>query len=211
MSEAGRLYPWEVFPSLSKSHLVRVGQIIWDARVSAAEDAKWDLGDSLWSIGTVAYGRTCRACEEASIDNIWLSTSSNRNGEFVLTINGIPIRFFRVRPGREFARKYTVPSGLERICIQEVLELHDAPQLTEAYCRILVTTDDLGFPLEVTFAQIDSSGGIQNPWPIPVRKTDPSVHSLDDLRVSGVEMPPPPVGDELEEREDDLDATGEEA
>ena len=192
--------PWELHPALTRRRLIAVAAILWKVRLDAARDAKWDLGDSPWSIGCVAYDRSCHALANAAVRpgyRDWLSVKQTPHRAFLIKIGGIPLRFYRGDPSQEVPIKYAFASPLELFTIQESYDLFRSPK--SAYCRLVVEIDDLCEPISVTFCQVASGGDVAfNCWPIPVDE-DMGSHALDDLREEAVEMPPPAVGDDLDE------------
>ncbi|MCY4645261.1 MAG: hypothetical protein OXE73_00010 [Gammaproteobacteria bacterium] len=188
--------PWQLHPAFTQRRLIKVGTILWKARLSAAMGAKWELGDSPWSIGCVAYDRTCHALTEAALYagyRDWLSVAKTSNREFLIKIGGVPLRFYRGDPSQSAPTKYASANLLELFTIQESDDLFHDPT---AYYRLVVEVDDWCKPVSVTFCQVSSSGHVSNEWQIQVAD-DVETHSLDDLREEAVELPPPSVGDDL--------------
>ena len=201
MQASDRL-PWEIHPALNESRLVRVGQIIWNERKGAADDARWEKGDYLWNIGCNAYVRTRYAIMVAAKGELkdWLSLSSE-GLYFVFKIGGVPIRFYRGDPDGNAPENYAHASPLELLSLQTAFQMSDTPT-PDAYFRIVVKTDTKGLPLGVSLVQVNDLGAIQNPWKVPVITTG-TVRHIGEAREQGVELPPPPVGDEVEDRKAD--------
>ena len=195
------LLPWDIHPALTEARLTVIGKLVWAARESAAEDAKWEQGDCLWDIGCKAYVRTRHSIATAVQHyQDWLSLASKSpNDGFVFSIGGVPIRFYRGDPAGTAPEKYAHASPIEALSLQAAFKLADTPT-PDAYFRLVVETNQRGFPLSVTLVQVNTDGEIQNPWRIPV---DPltAVRHIGHARVQPVQLPPPPVGDEVATRE----------
>ena len=96
--DAPRLNPWQIHPALTRDRLIVMGRLMWDARASAATDAKWGIGNRLWGIGCTAFERTLHAVMRAAFDvhGDWLSLQ-NKSKHFVFRIGGVPVRFSKKR------------------------------------------------------------------------------------------------------------------
>ncbi|MGH7481464.1 MAG: hypothetical protein ACRELV_04870 [Longimicrobiales bacterium] len=196
------LLPWEIHPALTEARLVKVGRLAWAARQSAAEDAKWEMGDYLWDIGCKAYVRTKHAIAMASKGDLadYLSFELDTLfGRFVFKIGGVPIRFYRGDPEETAPQKYAYATPRELLSLQLAFDVTDTPT-PDAYFRLVVETDKKGFPIGSTLVQVDDQGKIQNPWPIPVGPTS-GVRDIAVARDQAVRLPPPPVGRETEDDE----------
>ena len=195
------LLPWEIHSSLTEDRLTVIGRLVWAARKSAARDAKWHEGDCLWDIGCKAYVRTRYSIAMGSQDIDWLSlASSSPHDGFMFRIGGVPIRFYRGDPEATPPGKYAHARPVELLNLQAAFALSDTPT-PDACFRLVVRTDPKGFPLSVTLVQVNTVGEIQNPWRIPVDLRT-SVRHIARTREEPVELPPPPVGDEIAARKD---------
>ncbi len=196
------LAPWEIHPALSEERLRDVARIVWDARASAARDAKWTEGDGLWDIGCRAYVRTRHALVVSSMSLDWLSVSPRSHRQFVFRVGGVPVRFYRGDPETGVApERYAAATEVELASLQEAFALFDTPT-PDAYFRLVVTTDPKGFPVRVSLTQVNARGEIQNPWRIPSRPAE-SIPDIAHVREEAVPLPPPPVGDDVRRHGDD--------
>lgn len=87
--------PDAFLPAFKQEYFAIVADICRRARDSAARQRKKHLGDSLASIGMLAYDRTCNAIERAVRDGLypWLGYEW-MDSHFVIRIAGYPIRFY---------------------------------------------------------------------------------------------------------------------
>lgn len=194
------LLPWEIHPALTEPRLTEIGRLVWAARKGAAEGARWKEGDCLWNIGCTAYVRTRYLIAMATQVTDWLSLASTSPNEgFVFRIGGVPIRFYRGDPQDAAPEKYAYATHNELRSLQAAFAIRDTPT-PDAYFRLVVKTDPQGFPFSVTLVQVNAKGEIQNPWRIPVEPTT-AMRQIAEAREEAVELPPPPVGDEVTARE----------
>lgn len=165
--------PWEIHAALTDERLRVVGRLAWDARVSAADDAKRDLGDNLWDIGCKAYSRTCYSISRVAADgdHPYLSVRDNSK-HFVFSIGGVPIRVYRGDIEAEAPDRYAIPDEQELNDLQYACDLYDTPT-PSAIFRIAVATDAGGFPITIHLVQVESDGTIRNPWHIDLSGDGP--------------------------------------
>lgn len=159
--------PSDHLPPVTNDRLSRIADILSRSRDSAARHAKRKLGDSLCSIGLVAYDRSCAALGHASVDEYrdWLSTAFEDN-HFVIKICGIPMRFYRGDPDLPVPAK-TLKIGIKEL-VQTELALESNGLAAGVKCfRLEVEKDDKGFTKAVNFVMVDHDGGRYMTWPIP--------------------------------------------
>jgi len=179
--------PWELLPALTSDRLIRVADILRRSRDSAARHAKRKLGDSLCSIGLVAFDRSRYALTLAAADvyKDWLSVKEEDN-HFVIKIKGVPARFYRGDPD------LPVPARTLKIGPEEKLETQLAFQAAgmvgQLQClRFEVEKKAKGFTRSVSFVQVDSNGLRLHSWVIPQFIARPT---SDDVRKGAVRLPP---------------------
>src|SRR5688500_7368445 len=114
--------PWEFAPALTSERLIAVADILRRSRDSAARHAKPKLGDTLCSIGLVAYERSCHALELASIQEFkdWLRIKVLDN-HFNIRIGDVPARFYRGDPDLPIPSRTLAIGASERQEIQLAL------------------------------------------------------------------------------------------
>lgn len=205
---SGPLKPWEIHPALTEGRLREVGRLIWDARVSAADDANWDLGDDLWDIGCKTFSRTRRAVYVAAVaDGAYAYLSvRDRTRYFVFSIGGVPIRVYRGDLEHDAPDRYATPDDRELQDLQLACDLFDTPT-PGAIFRIAVETDRKGYPTAVRLVQVLPDGSLLNPWRIDLDGPE----EVFPLTPEPITPPPPQIGDERQERErEDADAAAQE-
>lgn len=152
------MLPWKIHPSLSESYLVRVADMLRRARDSAARDAKWGSGDTLWSIGCTAYERSKYALAMAAKDEYadWLSIAPD-DRHLIVKINMIPLRFYRGFEDQPVPTRYAHATASEKRDLQTAFEMAEMA-LPPGHMRIEVSTTTKGFATSITFYQVDESG-----------------------------------------------------
>ncbi len=193
--------PRDVHPALQRDRLTAIARLVWAARVSAARDANWDLGDNIWTIGCVGFKRTCTAISRAAVGELkpFLSVR-DRSHHFVFQIGGVPIRVYRGDIDGSAPERFAVPDLQEQHDLQLAFDLFDTPT-PSAIFRLIVETDRQGFPVAIFLAQVEPSGEIVNPWRIPLSAEEEgySDGAILPLAPSPVTPPAPSVGDAAEE------------
>ena len=190
------MLPWEILPAFSADRLIRVADILRRARDSAAKDAKWNLGDSLWSIGTVAYDRSRHSLTLASMHEYkdWLSVEVADN-HFLVKIGLAPMRFYRGHPDVELVPQRIVRVGDgEKGALQLAFETVGM-EPREGYMRFEINTNRKGVTETISFVQVDSERNRLNTWPIPralEREDATPRRGAVKLPPLSLEPPPPP-------------------
>jgi hypothetical protein len=192
--------PWDYWPMFTQDRLVAVGDILRRSRDSAARNAKRKLGDSLCSIGLVAFDRSCTGLTRAAAQEYreWLSIDPHDN-HFIIKICGVPARFYRgdaempipaktldLGPGEkiqtELALQSTGLAGLVQCVRFEVEKTYKG--FTESVNFVLVKHDDtrlLSWPIPRYVAQRGEAptrrGAVKLP---PVSLDPPTIHRADE-------------------------------
>ena len=205
MKKTDRL-PWQINPVLTQHRLVVLAEALWVARRSAAQDANWKKGDSRWSVGCVAYERSCHALAKAAlVHSEWLSVK-RRNHQIVINVRGVPLRFYRGDPEQPAPGKIRCPNTLELFSMNRPFDLFYRPA---AFLRLVVETDLGCAPISVTFCQVDAEGNVFNKWRIPVDE-DSAVRPLGYEREEAVKLEAPLVGEEVTRRHETDEAIASE-
>lgn len=191
------LRPWEIHRALTRERLRHVGRLIWDARMSAAEDARRDIGDKMWDIGCKAFSRTIHAVATAAKDlDVYPYLSvKNASNHFVFAIGGVPVRFYRGEADQDAPEKFASADDDEKLALQLAFELEDTPTPSSIF-RFVVEADRFGFPTAVKLAQVEEDGTVTNPWTIDLDGPSDVIMLIDEP----VTPPVPTVGDEREEQ-----------
>lgn len=88
------IYPWEFAQGLTIERLQRIATILRETRATAVGSYDPKLGDGPWSLGCLVYERSINQLVAASERIGWLGILSD-SLEFVFSIDGIPVRFYR--------------------------------------------------------------------------------------------------------------------
>lgn len=132
-------YPWEYTESLSIDRLQRVASILRETRSETVGAYDPKLGDGPWSLGCLVYERSINRLVSASKKLPWLGILSDTL-EFVFSIDGVPIRFYRGDGENPSSRQLSC-------CHTELRQLSLIGQQVNGDLgwRIAVETDAAGF------------------------------------------------------------------
>ncbi len=91
--------PWESIPALSEEKIRYVSALIRKGQDSAVESFAFDQGDNNWTLGCVAYRRSCYQIEQAAEFEAanWLGVLSP-GMEFIFSVGGVAARLFHGDP-----------------------------------------------------------------------------------------------------------------
>ena len=87
--------PWEVYPSLTEHRLSIVSALLRKGRHSAVMSHSPSEGDDAWTLGTVAYRRSCYAIETGAKEYDWLKIMPEEQGRFTFSIGSNPVKFYK--------------------------------------------------------------------------------------------------------------------
>jgi hypothetical protein len=195
--------PWEAIPALTSDRLIRVADILRRSRDSAARHAKPKLGDSLCSIGLVAFDRSRYALTLAASDvyKSWLSVEEADN-HFIIKIAGIPTRFYRGDPDLPIPARTLKIGPEEQFDTQ--LAFEGAGMAGRIHClRFEVEKKAKGYTQSVNFVQVDANAQRIDSWPIPQFVSRPASTTL---RKGAVELPPISLDEPSQPKSDEASA-----
>lgn len=188
------LKPWEIHPSLRAERLQVVAGVISDVRAQAVLEYRPEAGDIPWNLGCTVYARTLYGITQASMSREhggWLSIVNQTGLHFVFGIGGVPLRFYKSDEDSEVPTR-TLRRFYPELEAQQEAFAFDSGTDSERFMRLAVETDSNGLVSRVVFVQVDGSGAIYNPWPIPLSGSAATLTI--PTRREGVVLPPPVVG-----------------
>src|SRR5258708_6165736 len=89
--------PWEHHAALTSERLITVAQLIQTGRNQALDRFDPSIGCTTWNLGCDAFAFQRHQIIEASVTIDWLEIL-DPGMQFVFTIGGLPIRFYRGEP-----------------------------------------------------------------------------------------------------------------
>lgn len=199
--------PDDFHPGLTPARLRVVGNLIRKARRHVSLRYEPDRGDDAWTQGCRAYRWSCHAIEMAadSEDHPWLKVV-NSGLQFVFSVAGTPLRFYRGEPDEPPGR-YRHRTFEELRVVQESLPLDVAP--FPAVMRLAVETDAQGLVTEVSLVRLTKEGEPLNVWVVPGPEED-GPDGLSRLRGAGpVVLPDPDLRPKRDRSDDSTSETGE--
>jgi hypothetical protein len=149
--------PWVENPSLDKSRLVRIAEAICRGRSSAMSDFRPEAGDDRWSLGCLAYRRTCHQILELSKTENWLRILPETEAlRFTFAMDQTPIRFYVGDPD-DIPTRYKGRSPAEARQMELSLQIGGRPVRDEVL-RLAVVKGPNGEVADVVLAQHDDEG-----------------------------------------------------
>lgn len=76
--------PWEKYPGLSPEKLSTVADLLKQGRHLAVLSHEPDKGDNAWTLGCLAYRRTCYLIEQSQAAHDWLRVIPEPQNRFTL-------------------------------------------------------------------------------------------------------------------------------
>jgi len=187
--------PWLISPALTPERLFRLARIAVRIRQRLAELHEPDEGDSDWTFGCRAYGRTCFAYDR-------FAKSGEDPGMVVkrevlkcrMSFDGEPITFYRGDAEHPPAR--VLQRGLKNLMNQTRMAFYEerlAEQDEGWFWLLAIDTKSDGTVLTVGVVQANADGEIRNPWLIPLDAPVAVVSSVTPMQRDAIKLPPPPV------------------
>lgn len=202
-------HPTDVSPCLTIERLQLLADTIVAVRVDCLEGHEPEKGDSSWTFGCRAYGRTCFAFDKLarSGEHPWLRVDREAL-RCTLTVEGEPIRFFRGDADKPSAR--TVRRGLEEAMRQGKLPFFDEELAAEPegwFWMMAVETYEDGTVMRVVVVQANRYGDVRHHWTVPVAQNVAIASAVTTNIREGVDLPPPVVAPKTLGNEATRDAT----
>jgi hypothetical protein len=182
--------PWIENPSLGQDRLVLVAEAIRRGRESAIEDYKPGLGDDAWSLGCLAYRRTCHRIRELSTTESWLRIlPENEALRFTFAIDQTPIRFYVGDPD-DIPTRYKAPSPAEVRQLELALQI-EGRTVRDEVLRLAIIKGIGGEADRVVLAQHDDEGRPIWGYEIPNGRTTAS--NVVPMQKDPAVIPPPTI------------------
>lgn len=185
------MYPWELNVGLTADRLITIAGLIQSGRNKALDRFDASIGCTGWTVGCEAFAFQRHEIIQAAAEIEWLEVL-HPSMQFVFSISGVPVRFYRGEPDDPSSRtlKQTFPefAQLSLFSPEEMAKLG-----TGRVYRFAVETDFDGSLTAVTFVVLDGELPVLA-WPIPLDGAVTKVAPLWGERSEGVELPPPAVG-----------------
>ncbi len=113
------MHPWDHDPALTEDRLVEIGRLIKVGRNHALDRYDPTVGCDAWTVGCEAFKFQCYQIENASYDLPWLEVL-NSSMEFVFSIGGVGMRFYRGEPSdpheRTLRQTFSELTRIESVC-----------------------------------------------------------------------------------------------
>lgn len=184
-----RMTPWEITPELTEERLSAIAGIMKQVRDDTVELHQPEDGDGPWSLGCRVYERTINILEGQAESIPWLSCQRD-NLFFLLSIEGVPIRFYRGevdRPTKRTLKKSYYELNQE--------QLHFGFPDEDYRWRICIETDTDGSTLQIHVAQFNEAGECLHPWEILTRDAVTPFSLSGNSLPLATHIPPPYVED----------------
>jgi hypothetical protein len=159
--------PWEKYHALTLDRLIITAGIIRGGRHLAVLDHQPSKGDDAWTLGCLAYRRTCYAIAQAGQEHPWLTVLLEEQNRFTFAIESIPLKQYHGLAGDPPSRSLAV-SFAELCSIQLCLDDGALPDKNHLL-RIAVETDATGEAKNVILVELDENGNVTGTFTIPER------------------------------------------
>jgi hypothetical protein len=168
------LQPSDIYPAFSWPRLTVLGRILFDARKHVADQAEFERGDTLCSVGLRAWEQTKHAITVAAAYEYreWLSVSEP-GSHFVFKLEMMPIRFLRADAEQPLPPNYAF-ADINELAAAE-LALGDSGQSVNGIFRVICEADNHGQPLGVHLLHADLQGKTIMTWQIPLTEIDTGI------------------------------------
>jgi hypothetical protein len=188
--------PWEKYPSLTSDRLVVIASAIKEARHSAVLNHEPSKGDNIWTLGCVAYKRSCFAIVSIEPSYDWLKILPEDQNRFIFSVGAVPLKFYRGMaedpPNRSLAVSFT-----ELCSIQYCFDFGVVPD-GKHILRLAVETDAAGEVKRVILVELDG-GNVANLYTVPLGS---DVSSVLPMQTKAIDVGPPELKTMEEEEAD---------
>jgi hypothetical protein len=177
--------PWEKYQALTLDRLIITADIIRGGRHLAVMDHQPSKGDDAWTLGCLAYRRTCHAITQAGEEYPWLTVLPEEQNRFTFAIGLIPLKQYHGLAGEPPSRSLAVSFaelGSIQLCLDDGM-LPDKNHLL----RIAVETDATGEAKNLILVELDEPGNVTGTFRIPERGA-----SIRPMTPNPVDPGPPP-------------------
>ncbi len=175
--------PWKEDKRLEADKLIAIAEVLRDVRNQTAELHDPVEGDNAWSLGTRVYARQIHVLEQKAMSTDWL-TIRRKNLEFDMSINGVPVRFYKGEP--EKPTKNTLKIRYEELQYQQLMML-DMGEIVS--WRFAQETNYDGSVFRISLVKLDQAGISLGMWEVPLETTTRSVGIMGHLE-DAIELSP---------------------
>lgn len=182
--------PWEHHAALTRDRLITIGKLIERGRNNALDRLDPGIGCTPWTIGCEAFAFQKFEIYQAAGNTDWLEII-DPSMQFVFSVGGVPVRFYRGEPDDPTAR--TLKQSFSEL---KQLSLFGADELvkltTEPAYRFAIETDIDGALTAVTFVVLAGETPMLT-WQVPLDEPVTKVSPLWIEGSEGVELPAPAI------------------
>ncbi|MGO4129221.1 hypothetical protein AB4Z01_32825 [Inquilinus sp. YAF38] len=183
--------PWEHHPALLRDRLVTIAQLITRGRNDALDRYDASVGCISWTVGCEAFAFQKHRIQEAAAGIDWLDIL-DPTMQFVFSIGGVPVRFYRGEPDdpnmRTLRQTFSELKQMSLFSAEELVKLTATPLY-----RFAVETDIDGAIVAVTFLVLAGDTPVLT-WQVPLDTPVTKVSPLWVEGSEGVDLPVPSVG-----------------
>lgn len=182
--------PWEHHPSLAEDRLVTIGQLITHGRNDALDRYDQAVGCDGWTVGCEAFAFQKHQIIAAAEHTDWLEIL-NPSMEFVFSIGGVPVRFYRgeaTDPHERTLRQTFAELNQMNLFGSEELERPGIHLLH----RFAVETDIDGSITRITFVVLEGAMPLLT-WIVPLERPVTKISPLWIEGSQGVVLPFPRI------------------
>lgn len=183
--------PWEHHPALDRDRLITIGKLIERGRNNALDRFDPTIGCTPWTVGCEAFAFQKSEIETAALNVDWLEIL-DPSMQFVFSIGGVPVRFYRGEPDDPTTR--TLKQSFSELKQRSLFGADELVKLTsEPAYRFAIETDVDGALTAVTFVVLAGETPVLT-WQVPLDESVTKVSPLWIEGSEGVELPAPAVG-----------------
>lgn len=193
------MYPWDHHPALERNRLISIAQLIQRGRNEALDRFDPAVGCTGWTVGCEAFAFQRHQIIMASTNLDWLEIV-DPSMQFVFSIGGVPVRFYRGEPDDPTSR--TLKQSFPELAQLSLFSREELEKLgSQTLYRFAVETDIDGSLSAIAFVVLNGETPLLT-WSVPL---DDAVTRIAPMWVEGsegVELPAPAV---RPARADDMD------
>lgn len=183
--------PWEHHAALTRERLITIGKLIERGRNDALDRYDPAIGCTGWTIGCEAFSFQKHQIETAADDLDWLEIL-DPSMQFIFSIGGVPVRFYRGEPDEPNAR--TLKQSFSELHVLSLFGPEELIKLApEPIYRFAIETDLDGAITAISFVVLDGAAAVLT-WPVPLDEAVTKVSPLWVPGSEGVHLPAPSVG-----------------